>query len=256
MFKDIDKYRYPDAMREAQQKEMFKEFKDIDKCRYPDAMREAQQKGLVGGYPDGTFRPQNPVTREEVALMLLRMEKMKDFMRKVPEITEEFMPSIVKIWGPEGVGSGFYYKENRILTNWHVVKNAQTVKADTKGKLGVIGKVLKVDSMIDLAEIEVGFLGKPLDFAEGFKQGEPCLVLGNPLGEYWGVSAGIVVRWGGEYMQTDAQINPGNSGGCVVNEWGEVIGIPKHKIVGSGIDNVNYSILNNETERFLKNGSV
>ena len=230
---------------------MFKDFTDIAQCRYPDAIREAQKKGLVGGYPDGSFRPGNPVTREEVALMLLRMEKMKDFMRKVPEITKEFMVSVVKIHGENGVGSGFYYSENRILTNWHVVKNAATVKVDTKGKLGVVGKVLKVDSMVDLAIVEVGYPGKPLKFAKDFEQGEPCLVLGNPLGEYWGVSAGIVVRWGEDYMQTDAQINPGNSGGCVVNEWGEVIGIPKHKIVGQGIDNVNYSIMNHLTKQFL-----
>ena len=48
-------------------------FSDVD-TSHPDylAIEDLADRGIINGYPDGTFRPNNPVTRQQFAKMIVR----------------------------------------------------------------------------------------------------------------------------------------------------------------------------------------
>jgi len=255
-----------DEIKKELERENMSVFKDLDQCWYPDLMLEAVRMGLVAGVkkPDGVYlEPKRPVTREESILIDLRQHKILDHLMDIPGMVQKYMPSVVRIWAQgekyQTVGSGSFVSPSIILTNAHVVGNNSTVSVDThdnhpdNNKLK--GKVVKVDKNIDLALVELnGLKYTPLKLADSAVHGEFCLVLGNPGGEFQSVTFGIVAHNDrGDYIETDARINPGNSGGAVINERGELIGVPSHKIVPSpAFDNQNYAIRIKRVKEFIK----
>ncbi|MDZ7833855.1 MAG: DegQ family serine endoprotease [Desulfobacterales bacterium] len=136
------------------------------------------------------------------------------------------------------LGSGFIIDtEGYIVTNYHVIKNADQVKVKLKsGKeysAEIIGSdpptdlaLLKIDSDKKLPELELGNSDK-------MAIGQWVLAIGNPFGLEHTVTSGIISAKGrvigagpyDDFIQTDASINPGNSGGPLLNMKGEVIGI-------------------------------
>lgn len=234
-------------------------FKDLDKCMYPDLALEAVRLGLVAGTKkeDGIYLdPSVPITREQSWLIDLRQQKLMGQVHNIPKLVERYMPSIARVWTPTGVGSGSYIARNLILTNAHVVKTAEEVTVDTMFKKGIKARVVKVgdehEHGKDLAIIRIDFVCPHLKLASEIVQGEPCLVMGNPAGEWQAVSAGIVMRYGGEYLQTDGLVNPGNSGGAVINFRGQLLAVPTWKFVADGFDNHNYCISVDCVKDFIK----
>jgi S1-C subfamily serine protease len=140
-----------------------------------------------------------------------------------------------------GLGSGFIINSNgQILTNAHVVNNADTVTITLNDGRSVEGKVLGQDSITDIAVVQIpGNNWATVELAnfESVKPGQWAIAIGNPLGLQETVTVGVVSatdrsasalgisdrRIG--FIQTDAAINPGNSGGPLLNARGEVIGI-------------------------------
>ncbi|MDQ3847379.1 MAG: trypsin-like peptidase domain-containing protein [Thermoproteota archaeon] len=146
-----------------------------------------------------------------------------------------------RIFPIEGVGSGVVINENGyILTNNHVIDDAERLKITLSDGRVLRGKVVGSDETTDLAVLKVES-EQPLPTAQlgnsdDLKTGQIAIAIGNPFGLTGGpaVSAGIVsslnrsiqTRNGVlELIQTDAAINPGNSGGPLVNTKGEVIAI-------------------------------
>jgi len=141
----------------------------------------------------------------------------------------------------EGTGSGFLISEDgQILTNAHVVEGADTVTVTLKDGQTLIGKVMGIDTMTDIAVVKIE--GKnlpiaPLGSAEELIPGEWAIAIGNPMGLDNTVTVGIISALDRtssqvgipdkrvKFIQTDAAINPGNSGGPLLNALGEVIGI-------------------------------
>ena len=127
----------------------------------------------------------------------------------------------------------------RILTNAHVVKDAEDIKVTLHDGNDYDAKVVGVDPKADLAVIQLkGSLPalKPLTFGDSstLRLGEVVLAIGDPFGVGKSVTMGIVSAKGRvgmkieeyeEFIQTDAAINPGNSGGALVNLKGELVGI-------------------------------
>jgi len=139
----------------------------------------------------------------------------------------------------QGAGSGFIIdKEGHILTNNHVVENADkitvTLSDNTKVEAELIGAdpksdvaLIKIDADHDLPVVEFGN-------SDTLEVGEWVIAIGNPFGLSQTVTVGIVSATGrsrvgiNEYenfIQTDAAINPGNSGGPLLNIDGQVVGI-------------------------------
>ena len=217
----------------------------------------------------------------------------------VSDIAESVMPSIVSITNKsvqeirnyfsmfgyggesqlmemESDGSGFIIGKNAdellIVTNYHVVENADTIsvcfidnqayEADIKGTdaandLAVIAIPLSSISTDTMAQIKIAAIGD----SDALKVGEQVVAIGNALGYGQSVTTGIVsaknrtinngnsmvnISAGDEemptYIQTDAAINPGNSGGALVNMNGEVVGINSAKMSSTEVEGMGYAI--------------
>jgi serine protease Do len=135
-------------------------------------------------------------------------------------------------------GSGFFISsDGYLVTNNHVVENAERVTLRTLENEEFTAEVVGTDPETDLALLkadkkDLPFIG--LGNSDQCRPGEWVLAIGNPLGFEHTVTAGIISAKGRQllggpryqnFIQTDAAINPGNSGGPLVNMQGEVIGI-------------------------------
>ncbi len=140
-----------------------------------------------------------------------------------------------------GAGSGVIISQDGyIVTNNHVVSEAQEILVTLNDKRAYTAKIIGTDASTDLALIKVDEKDLPyLIFgnSDAVRIGEWVLAVGNPFNLTSTVTAGIVsakardinILGGGtsveSFIQTDAAVNPGNSGGALVNTKGELIGI-------------------------------
>ena len=163
-----------------------------------------------------------------------------------------------------GLGTGFYIRDELIMTNAHVVgdKKYMTIKNNTGESF--VAQVLKTDLGSDLAVLTTKQSGKPLEFKSGcsVKTGEDVTTIGHPKGFEYSLTKGIVSRvrtmnnpfipGAGriKYIQIDAAINPGNSGGPLIDRNGYVIGVNTWGAVG--FNNLGFSIHCSEVEKFLE----
>ena len=135
-------------------------------------------------------------------------------------------------------GSGFFITaDGYLITNNHVVENAEKVTVKTLDETEYRAKVVGTDPDSDLALLKVDQKNLPfvgLGNSASCRPGEWVLAIGNPLSFEHTVTAGIISAKGRQllggptyqnFIQTDAAINPGNSGGPLVNMQGDVIGI-------------------------------
>jgi len=136
-----------------------------------------------------------------------------------------------------GLGSGVIVSaDGYILTNNHVVGNAEEIHVTLQDRREFTAKVIGKDAKTDLGLIKIDTKDAlpvaPLGDSNSTDVGDWVIAIGNPFNVGMTVTAGIVSAkgriLGGDYddfIQTDASINPGNSGGPLINTRGEVIGI-------------------------------
>ena len=141
--------------------------------------------------------------------------------------------------GPRSLGSGILIsKEGEVLTNYHVVRNADTIKVKLADQTEYEARLIGKDDKTDLALIKIRRSGGNMPFARlgsssQLEVGDWVMAIGNPFGLEQTVTAGIVSAKGrvigagpyDNFIQTDASINPGNSGGPLINASGEVVGV-------------------------------
>lgn len=143
------------------------------------------------------------------------------------------------------LGSGFVIdKEGYILTNNHVIREADSITVvfvdESEAEAKVIGKDPKTDLALIKVDMDRDLPVAPLGDSDTLKVGDWVLAIGNPFGLKFTLTAGIVSAKGREigagpyddFIQTDASINPGNSGGPLLNMKGEVVGINSAIIAG------------------------
>ncbi len=138
------------------------------------------------------------------------------------------------------LGSGFVISDDGyIVTNNHVIEGADEILIEfyPGGEPGVPAELVGTDPNTDIAVLKVDLEGLPfVEFgdsnAEGARVGDWVMAMGNPLGQGFSVSAGIVSARNralsgtyDDYIQTDAAINRGNSGGPLFNMDGDVVGV-------------------------------
>ena len=145
-----------------------------------------------------------------------------------------------------GEGSGFVWDtEGHIITNNHVVENADTIRVRFADGTSVLGEVVGTDSASDLAVVKVDVPASeliPIKIADStqVKVGQLVVAIGNPFRLNSSMTTGIVSGLGRslaldssttvtytipDVIQTDAAINPGNSGGVLMDINGELIGV-------------------------------
>ncbi len=138
----------------------------------------------------------------------------------------------------QGMGSGFIIsKDGLILTNNHVIDNAQAITVTLSDKEQYTAKVIGHDPKTDLAVLKIqpkeSLPTVALGDSDATRVGDWVMAIGNPFGLTNTVTTGIVSAKGrtigagpyDNFIQTDAPINPGNSGGPLFNMAGEVVGI-------------------------------
>lgn len=146
------------------------------------------------------------------------------------------------------LGSCFVYSEDgKILTNYHVIDGAYSIKVTLGGKEYKVSYVLAYDKEIDIAVLQIPASGlKAADLcANDHKAGSPVYAFGSSKGLTATFSQGIITYSnrdldGVKYTQHDAAISSGNSGGPLINEYGEVVGINTLTIRDS--QNLNFAI--------------
>lgn len=164
-------------------------------------------------------------------------------MEEIPESFRRFFgePSPRQQPKQEGTGSGVIISaDGYIVTNNHVVADAEKIEITLHDKRLLTAKVIGLDPNTDVALIKVDAENLPtLAFAnsDDLKVGEWVVAVGNPFNLESTVTAGIISAIGRSinilegkapiesFIQTDAVVNPGNSGGALVNTQGDLIGI-------------------------------
>ena len=136
-------------------------------------------------------------------------------------------------------GSGFIFKNQYLLTNFHVVEDATEIIVSLNDRREFLAEVIGVDPLSDLAVLKIDGKSLPkvkVGKSEDVKVGDWVVAIGSPFSFDFSVTAGIISAKGrsiqnqniGNYVpfiQTDVAINPGNSGGPLFDLNGEVIGI-------------------------------
>jgi len=176
------------------------------------------------------------------------------FMRVVPQ---------------EGTGSGFVYdSEGHIVTNYHVVKNADELLVTLAGGEVYEAEIVGTDPANDLAVIRID-AGSDLPEAvvlgdsDQLRVGQFVLAIGNPFGLEQTLTTGVISALGrviessdggfiGEAIQTDAAINPGNSGGPLLDLEGRVLGVNSQIISPSGASaGIGFAVSANTVRRVI-----
>ena len=183
----------------------------------------------------------------------------------------------------ESCGSGIIIGQNDtellIVTNYHVVENADTLSVSFIDNQTCEASIKGTDSDNDLAVIAVSLENIPQDTlsnisaavigdSDSLKVGEQVVAIGNALGYGQSVTTGIVSATNrtlttssddgtdgttSTYIQTDAAINPGNSGGALLNMDGEVIGINTAKLSSTEIEGMGYAIPISRVQDIIEN---
>lgn len=187
------------------------------------------------------------------------ISQAQDLQRRILEARNEVMPALVHIEPVRTVfstgekrhalvtGSGFIFSpEGYILTNHHVVENAEKVSCTLSNKKKLSAEIIGSDPFTDVAVIKLNeseLEGETLSYvklgdSDSLEVGQFVLALGSPLGLSRSVSMGVIssidryfedsgtmISPYNLWIQTDAAINPGNSGGPLINLDGKVVGI-------------------------------
>lgn len=170
--------------------------------------------------------------------------------QQIPDIFRHFFePRQMPEKNMHSMGSGFFISaDGYLLTNNHVIENADEIVVRLVDRREYDAIVVGVDPLSDLALLKVEEKGLPFLTLAGSKKlkvGEWVIAIGSPFGLDFSASAGIVSAMGrsipsgknGNYVpfiQTDVAINPGNSGGPLFNIQGEVVGVNSQIYTRSG----------------------
>jgi serine protease Do len=174
----------------------------------------------------------------------------------------------------QSAGSGFFISaDGYIVTNNHVVENAETIKVVLKDESELEATVVGRDEGTDLAVIKVKGGGRTFPYVNFENAGKPrvgdwVIAVGNPFGLGGTATAGIISAYGrdiGEtfvdYIQIDAPINRGNSGGPTFDIYGRVIGVntaifsPSGGSVGIGFA-IPAEVADGITKRLISGGRI
>lgn len=210
----------------------------------------------------------------------------KGLLRGVKEVKlyKAMSPSVVLITNGEGLGSGSVIsKDGKVLTNYHVVGDHETVgvffkPADSMSTLNknevVIGRVIKVDKTKDLALVKLSSTPRsvtPIEIetnTNAYSVGSDVHAIGHPTGQIWTYTKGYISQvrpnfeWSGKegspshkalVIQTQTPINPGNSGGPLLSDEGKLLGVNSFK--SANAEGLNFAVASRDVISFLNSPS-
>ena len=187
----------------------------------------------------------------------------------VPQDDSRFESVVVVLHPGGGLGSGFFVRDDLVVTNYHVIEGTKFVELQMFDGQETFGKVIAYDVRLDLALIKVQARGQPINFYSDrqLPQGDMVEAIGHPEGLKFSITRGIISGLreiessyapGGNkirFIQTDTAINPGNSGGPLY--LGKlVIGVNTQKLAATELEGLSFAIHYSEVIELLKNHGV
>jgi Do/DeqQ family serine protease len=193
---------------------------------------ERASPAVVNISVSGSVSIQNPLAQDPL---------FRRFFPMPPESRRDF----------QSAGSGVIVdaESGYVLTNYHVIENADRITVMLADNRSLQAEVVGSDANSDVAVLRVSadsLVEMPLGDSDQLRVGDFVIAIGNPFGLAHTVTSGIVSGLGRsninpdnpdayeDFIQTDASINPGNSGGALVNLRGELIGVNSAILSGSG----------------------
>ena len=211
----------------------------------------AQQVPIVGGIPTLA-----PILEKVTPAVVNIAVKSKAPAQENPLLNDPFFRFFFDIPQQEArpqisAGSGVIVDAAKgyVLTNHHVVANADQILVTLKDRRKFFAKLIGSDQGTDIALLQIKaerLAAVPIGDSNTLRVGDYVVAIGNPFGIGQTVTSGIVsalgrsgLNMGGyeDFIQTDASINPGNSGGALINLRGELVGI-NTAIIGPAGGNV------------------
>ena len=194
------------------------------------------------------------------------LEKYKEQEFEItPKVDDSRFNSVVVVFHPGNkIGSGFFIKDDMVLTNYHVIEGTKYVELKMFDGMETFGKVIAKDIRLDLALIKTQSRGRPLKFTKKreLTLGSSVEAIGHPNSLEYTITRGIISAKrellssfvpGGKpiaFIQTDAAINPGNSGGPLFL-GNEVIGVNSQKVAKTEVEGLGFAIHYSEIMNFL-----
>ena len=215
---------------------------------YYDSVKFVSEKGWMQGY-DNLFRPDDYVTRSEIATIIERLyQSINGSEQQKIDTIIKVMPYCVSINCGAGFGSGVVIKDNLILTANHVIKE-NDVNIMFYNNDAVSGRVLYRSEKDDLAIVQIvssDYDFESLKIVEEAQVGESIIVIGNPMGNRFTTTVGVLSNLSRfyknyAYLQFDADVSPGSSGSPIFNLRGELLGIVVKKVMDKNADGISYA---------------
>ncbi len=205
----------------------------------------------------------NPLLNDPFFRHFFNIPDQQQYQQQLPKKQQQSAGSGVIINAQQGV----------VLTNYHVIKDADEVQVALIDGRGYQAKVLGSDPDLDIAVLKIeakNLTEVSLADSSALEVGDFVVAIGNPFGLGQTVTTGVVSALGRtglgiegyeNFIQTDASINPGNSGGALVNLKGELVGINTAIIAPAGGNvGIGFAIPMNmakaSMEQILKHGEV
>ncbi|MCB1318685.1 MAG: Do family serine endopeptidase, partial [Leptospiraceae bacterium] len=203
---------------------------------------QAALPGFVDGEPLPTLAPM----LERVTPSIVNISTASKVVVQSPLFDDPFFRRFFQIPNQQprerkrtGLGSGVIIdaKNGYVITNNHVIDNAEEIVVTLQDERSFDAKVIGTDAGADIAVIQIQadhLTEIAISDSKDLRQGDFVVAIGNPFGLGHTATTGIVSALGRsglgiesyeDFIQTDASINPGNSGGALVNLRGELIGI-------------------------------
>lgn len=193
----------------------------------------------------------------------------------VQVVSVSINPFLIRDRVAPSIGTGFIVDDGYIVTNYHVVADANETIVFVQDQT-YLATIVGIDPTLDVAVLDANLvetIGKPISFTKDTQLdiGQRAFAVGYPLGLGQSISAGVVSgigrvlqqktsSWLSPYVQTDAAISPGNSGGPLVDDCGDVIGMITSSISGFGAENIGFAIpsgiLQTVTAALIEDGYV
>ncbi len=187
-----------------------------------------------------------------------------------PDKDDPRFDSVVVVYHPGGgLGTGFFVRDDVVLTNYHVIEGSQFVEMKLFSGQETFGKVIANDIRLDLALIKSQARGKPVTFYNdnSLPLGKTVDAIGHPTGLEFSIARGVVSSLrefessympGGKkihFIQTDTAINPGNSGGPLFL-GNRVVGVNTQKLAATDLEGLGFSIHYSDVLKFLHENSI
>ena len=250
---------------------------DID--RWESTAAKLYLTDLIDNYKDKTKKHKSFANINEMKNLVLAKHSDKKNIKTTTSPSKSIAKikkdprfnSVVIVKNPKGgLGTGFYVKDDLILTNYHVIEGVKYLEVETHSGEESFGKLVDSDVRLDLALIKIQARGKPVTFFKGdeIEAGASVDAIGHPQGMTFSISRGVISSLreeesifgtGGKpvlFIQTDAAINPGNSGGPLFNKDNQVIGVNSMGLAKDITEGLNFAIHYMEVQKFLNRSTA